>query len=162
MPKKSKSSGWHPDGTSIQKVTPLADGEKCTLLLFYHYCRPPLSEGGKRSLEAWLRDVACRLNLGGRIRVATEGLNSTISGTAEATRAFSESLKAWAPPEGKEKPPPFADCAQFKFVDDLPSDRAFCEVKIIPVKELVFYGVDESSAPLSSGALVGVNLLFCA
>ncbi len=31
----------------------------------------------------------------------------------------------------------------FKYIDDLPSDRAFKDLKVLPVTELVFYGVGE-------------------
>ena len=37
----------------------------------------------------------------------------------------------------------------------MPHDRSFKDLKLLPVKELVFYGVDEDAAPLALG---GVHL----
>ena len=65
--------------------------------------------------------------------MACEGMNCTISGTAEGTRKFAQELK--------EFDNNFS-AADFKFVDNLPVDRAFKDLKVLPVKELVFYGIE--------------------
>ena len=62
-----------------------------------------------------------------------EGLNATISGTHTNTRTFTDELKRF------DKNFEHTD---FKFVDKLPVDRAFKDLKVLPVKELVYYGID--------------------
>lgn len=91
------------------KTRPLGPNERCTLLLFYHYCRPALANDRRDALNKFLQESTCELNLGGRMRIAKEGLNCTISGTAAGCRAFAEQLMAWKGPQG-----PFSDCKQFK------------------------------------------------
>eukprot|EP00798_Chlamydomonas_sp_ICE-L_P013507 gene13507-19366_t len=153
MPPKSLGN-WFPNAT-VQKASQPTDS--CSLLLFYHYCKPALSDAHKDKLTAFLHKATSELDLGGRIRVANEGLNSTISGTKVAVRGFEDRLQAWSPGVGGESgsSKPFSDCKQFKFIDDLPPDRAFKDVKIIPATELVFYGIQERDAPLANG---GVHL----
>jgi predicted sulfurtransferase len=41
----------------------------------------------------------------------------------------------------------------FKFVDQLQIDRHFKEVKLLPVQELVFYGISSKEAPLDKGGI---------
>ena len=43
----------------------------------------------------------------------------------------------------------------FKFIDDMPRDRHFKDLIVLPCNELVFYGVGEHDAPLDQG---GVHL----
>jgi len=186
---------------SVRKTTALGKDAKCSLLLFYHYVNPLISEVRKAHLQKFLGEVTCDLGLGGRLRVAREGLNCTISGSKKGVREFAERLKDWGKDSLKEgqkvrggwalgreersddhilhrtisnyifphhfaprpslrsssrsSQTPFEDCNQFKFVDDLPPDRAFKDCKILPVNELVFYGVGENDAPLTRG---GVHL----
>ena len=64
---------------------------------------------------------------------SVEGLNATVSGTHKDTRTFTDELKKF------DKN--FND-TDFKFVDNLPTDRAFKDLKVLPVKELVYYGID--------------------
>ncbi len=134
------------------KTTPICAS---SLLLFYHYVKPEMSKGKARHLSEFLQGVCGELNLGGRLRVAPEGLNCTISGTRESLREFSERLVRWPDDKG-----PFGgdgpdDAPDFKYIDDLPSDRHFKDCKILPVNELVFYGVKKDEAPLEKG---GVHL----
>ena len=102
-------------------------------------------------LKVFLDRLTHTLQIGGRIRYAQEGLNCTVSGTSDNIRTFASKLSASAPSGfGTE----FAQ-ADYKFIDDLPHDRCFKDLRLIPVKELVFYGVGENSAPLAMG---GVHL----
>jgi len=100
-------------------------------------------------LITYLSTVARHRNLGGRIRVAPEGVNATLSAvdtlkcTAKAAlRHLGEDLK-------KFDPKVFSG-TDFKYFDDLPADRHFTEFKILPVQELVFYDISENEAPLTN------------
>ncbi len=142
---KRKLGAWFPSA-SVIKAQEYGENSRISLLLFYHYVTPQKwSEAKKQSAIAWVEQAGERLNLGGRCRMACEGMNCTISGTAEGTRKFAQELK--------EFDNNFS-AADFKFVDNLPVDRAFKDLKVLPVKELVFYGI-ENEHTLGEG---GVHL----
>eukprot|EP00566_Odontella_aurita_P013088 CAMPEP_0113535964 /NCGR_PEP_ID=MMETSP0015_2-20120614/5997_1 /TAXON_ID=2838 /ORGANISM="Odontella" /LENGTH=472 /DNA_ID=CAMNT_0000435275 /DNA_START=113 /DNA_END=1528 /DNA_ORIENTATION=+ /assembly_acc=CAM_ASM_000160 len=145
---------------------------KASLVLFYQYVSPRFSPERVAALTEYLKRIAVARNLGGRIRVAAEGLNATVSSidapetsgdgggdetvgkggrrsAAESLRHFAEDLRRF---DSRLKP--FAS-TDFKYIDGLPPDRHFKELKILPVKELVFYGIDKKDAPLDKG---GVHL----
>ena len=153
---QSKSLGaWFPAATT-RKVPQLTLNSKtdqtCTILLFYHYVRPQqMTMRRTEELRVFLDRLTHTLQIGGRIRYAQEGLNCTVSGTSENIRTFASKLSG-SKPSGFG--PEFKD-TDFKFIDDLPHDRCFKDLKLIPVKELVFYGVRENAAPLAMG---GVHL----
>ena len=141
----------------MQKVPTLPETETCSLLLFYHYIDVPLTEKGRDSLKAFLESMSASAGVGGRLRVAQEGLNCTVSGSRDGVRDFSRRLSSWRCDDydGNNGDCPFGSGVDFKYVDDLPPDRAFKDLKVLPVKELVFYGVGEKEAPLANG---GVHL----
>lgn len=60
-------------------------------------------------------------NIGGRVRVGQEGMNATVSGLADDLRGFAEALGGFD--EHFKK-------TDFKFMDNLPIDRAFGELKV--------------------------------
>ena len=128
-----------------------------SLVLFYQYANPPFRQSQVRQLMTYFTSVAKVRNLGGRVRVSNEGVNCTLSSLAtdrSATvpsaaanlRHFASDLRSFSPV--------FND-TDYKYIDDLPPDRHFKDLKILPVKELVFYGINEKDAPLSGG---GVHL----
>ena len=95
-----------------------------------------------------LSKVARHRNLGGRIRIAPEGVNATVSAVdtskcsaKAALRHFAEDLKRFDLRVFQK--------TDFKYFDSLPADRHFKECKILPVQELVFYDIDENEAPLN-------------
>jgi len=151
----SKAIGTWFEGATVSKTPSLAPDARCSLLLFYHYAAPPLNPTSLGALKTFLQTLTTTNELGGRLRVAAEGLNCTISGTHATVRAFSQQLSEWIPTSAlPSSTAPFAT-VDFKFIDDLPPDRAFKDCKILPVNELVFYGVSATDAPLSKG---GVHL----
>lgn len=130
------------------------DNKKASLILFYQYVHPVWPESKVSQLIAYLARIAeTRKTLGGRIRVAPEGVNATVSSvdcdrvTAETTLYhFIQDLRNFD--EAFEK-------TDFKFINDQPPDRHFKDLKLLPVKELVFYGIRGDEAPLEQG---GVHL----
>ena len=122
---------------------------KASLVLFYQYVSPQWSETRVSSFLSYLTTIAKkhRTNIGGRVRVSTEGVNATVSAAstsnstqssefeaAQTLRHFCSDLKRF----DKE-----FEKTDFKFIDGLSADRHFKELKLIPVKELVFYGIRE-------------------
>jgi UPF0176 acylphosphatase like domain len=115
------------------------------LVLFYQYTKQPWPESRVSLLIAYLHRLAStRHVLGGRIRVAPEGVNATVSSVSlDTLRMFALDLQHFDA---------IFNETHFKYIDNLSRDRHFCEFKIYPVKELVFYGINgQHDAPLSHG-----------
>lgn len=145
---------WFPNAVQLKSLSPPSSNNstncnKASLVLFYQYVNPPWSESKVDVLMAYLTKLAQRHVLGGRIRVAPEGMNATVSsidsphGTAARTlRRLASDLKHF-------------DMAfkhtDFKFVDQLSGDRHFAQLKLFPVQELVYYGIRQEQAPLEQG-----------
>ena len=132
-------------------ATGAADREpRASLVLFYQYVSPPWSQSTVTRLMSHLARIARdhRTNVGGRIRVSTEGVNCTISaastggGTADPGFEAARTLRHLAEDLRRFDPVAFRD-TDFKYIDGLSADRHFKELKLIPVKELVFYGIRE-------------------
>ena len=132
---------------------------KASIVLFYQYVNPRWPQSVVDSLIKFLLEIAShRPNIGGRIRVAQEGVNATISAgddtssdgsyisAATTLRHLTKDLRRFDP---------VFEQTDFKFIDSLSGDRHFTELKIFPVQELVYYGLDNSGAPLTKG---GVHL----
>ena len=114
---KVKGTAWFPTSSVIKGALP-TDGSvtSISICLFYQYVRPRWSEARKSEAFAWMETTGAALNLGGRLRVALEGMNATVSGTRDSVRAFAEALKGFDA-SFKE--------TDYKYIDDLPLDRAF-------------------------------------
>lgn len=131
---------------------------KSSLVLFYQYTekQKKWSPHLVKLLMTYLSTIAKKRNLGGRIRVATEGVNATLSAVDMPTKdgiSASETLRHVAQ-DLKNFDPVFQE-TDFKFIDDLTPDRHFKELRVIPVEELVFYGIREKDAACEEG---GVHL----
>jgi UPF0176 protein len=59
-----------------------------TVLLYYRYVNVPDPEGERK----WMLELGNRLGLKGRILIGQEGINGTVSGTAESTNAYIEAM----------------------------------------------------------------------
>lgn len=154
-----KTTTVHNSVTQHKKKKKNEDEETRTasLVLFYQYANPPFHQSQVRQLMAYLTSVAKVRNLGGRIRVSNEGVNCTLSSlatdrsasvpsAAANLRHFASDLRNFSPVFNE---------TDFKYIDNLPPDRHFKDLKLLPVKQLVFYGISEKDAPLSEG---GVHL----
>lgn len=131
---------------------------RASLALFYQYTEKTKkwSPHKVKILMTYLSTIANKRNIGGRIRVAQEGVNATLSAvdmpTENGLTAF-ETLRHVVQ-DLKNFDSVFED-TDFKFIDDLPADRHFKELRVIPVEELVFYGIREEDAACGEG---GVHL----
>jgi predicted sulfurtransferase len=143
---------WFPKAKVIKSRTTYSNDKKTTakasLVLFYQYAS--WSESKADQLLAYLAKIAETRTLGGRVRVAPEGLNATISSVECDGISSQRSLRHFCQDLRQFDPQVFA-ATDFKFIDDISPDRHFKDLKLLPVKELVFYGVDEQKAPLSKG-----------
>jgi predicted sulfurtransferase len=130
------------------------DNPKSSLILFYQYttsadslANAPWNLSQLQLLIKYLTNVARRRNLGGRIRVASEGVNATISAVDLCQCSAQETIRHFAQDLQRFDPQVFHK-TDFKFIDHLPADRHFKEFKIMPVQELVFYDIGDDEAPL--------------
>ena len=164
----AKASGWFPSARVV-KCTPPSENLKnsyenkqtCSIVLFYQYItaknHKPWTKARLNQLLNYLIEIGqTRKIIGGRIRIATEGVNATISSLGpQGVRYLAQDLKNFDPDV-------FAE-TDFKYIDDLPVDRHFTSLTILPVQELVYYGFhqaegvanEEIAAPLDNG---GVHL----
>lgn len=121
-------------------VSPDPSLHPVSLLLFYQYIEPPWEDVVYQQVLHQVEQIGKQAGVTGRMRVAKEGLNCTLSGTtADSIRSFCYELRRWKP-----------DCflsTEFKITHHLPNKQAFTGLKVIPVVELVHYGLEGSKAP---------------
>ena len=183
-----KSLGkWFPKAVVVKsKAVPLPTGtdrRQAALVLFYQYVSPAWPTGKVDHLMNYLSTIATHRTLGGRIRIAREGVNATISSLddypddiddndndddnggddddddeppdnlqrAKQKRTTAlETLHHFAKDLQQFDPDAFAN-THFKYITHLDASRHFVDLKILPVQELVFYGLDDTQAPLPMG-----------
>lgn len=118
---------------------PGKEGMEVTLLLFYQYQEPPWSEKEYKFALGHAEHLGKEAGITGRMRVAKEGFNCTLTGSREAILNFCNSLREWKPDLFRQ--------TEFKLTNHLPTGQAFPNLKIIPVLELVHYGLEGEKAP---------------
>jgi predicted sulfurtransferase len=136
----AKNGKWYP-----KPVTPVGN---TSLLLFYAYVKPIWSHRERNDAINFTHNVLQSNGCGGRLRVAYEGFNGTLSGPAEGIRAFCQALREYDPTN--------FGTIDFKVVDGLADNKAFKGLKVWAVEELVTYGLKgaaEDNAPLGKGGL---------
>lgn len=159
-------SSVHYTNSDVRKMSKDPQRPSASLLLFYQYVvNPQWPESKRNLLISYLTCIMERRDhhLGGRIRVAREGVNATLSAVdtkdtrgAVALRQFCLDLKNFDQNAFRE--------TDFKFVDHLEADRHFKDLKVLPVQELVFYNFPkaiegQNDADTSSPEKGGVHLM---
>lgn len=117
------------------------DPHNVTLLLFYQYVEPAWNETMYQHALQTVQQLGETHGIAGRMRVAREGLNCTLTALQgrDAMVQFCQALRAWQPTVFQQ--------TEFKMTHQLPTAQAFKELKIIPVVELVHYGLEGRKAP---------------
>jgi hypothetical protein len=110
-----------------------------SLLLFYQYIEPVWDDSTYNFMLTTLQKLGKDLHLTGRMRVAREGLNCTLTGSHESIVEYCKTLRRLRPLE-------FAN-TEFKLTSDLPQAQKFSNLKVFNVVELVHYGLEGSKAP---------------
>lgn len=126
----------------VEKVWPAQPTTgNVTILLFYAYCpNGPMSRAQQDAAIAFCYGTLNKLGVTGRLRIAREGYNATLTGTYESIRSFTTELRRYS----KET---FQN-TDFKYVDHLPDNQLLKGLKVWPVTEIVTYGFDPKDAPL--------------
>ncbi|GAA0442183.1 MULTISPECIES: rhodanese-related sulfurtransferase [Virgibacillus] len=104
------------------------------VLLYYQYVQIDDPEGYAAEHLKFCKE----LGLKGRILVAQEGINGTVSGTIEQTEAYMEAM---------HQDPRFADMV---FKIDEAADHAFKKMHVRPRKELVTFRLENDINPLET------------
>ena len=139
-------NGLNPKAAAAASVR--VPNPRASLVLFYQYTRhKKWSPTTLKLLMTYLSTIANKRNIGGRIRVAQEGVNATVSAVDTQRVSAKETLRHFAQDLRNFDSQVFSN-TDFKYIDDLTADRHFKELKVIPVQELVFYGIKEDDAPL--------------
>lgn len=108
-----------------------------TLVLFYQYVEPIWSLEKYQKVLKYMGSLGRKLGLTGRMRVAREGLNCTLTCSREKIVEFCLTLR---------QQPEF-QTTEFKLTNDLPEPQRFPHLKVIEVIELVHYGLEGEKAP---------------
>jgi hypothetical protein len=110
-----------------------------TLLLFYQYVEPAWDESTYENMLKTLQKVGVDLELTGRMRVAREGLNCTLTASYSSILEYCNILRQLRPKEFQN--------TEFKLTRDLPVAQKFPNLKVFKVVELVHYGLEGAKAP---------------
>jgi predicted sulfurtransferase len=132
--------------TSIQK----GKDDGVSLVLFYQYVEPPWTPAQHRAALTWAKETGDRLGLGGRMRIAREGFNCTLTGTYDAARLWCKELRDYCPE--------FFSSTEFKITDFLPKKQMFSKLHCFSVDELVNYGFTKTNLPPPPLSKVGAHL----
>jgi predicted sulfurtransferase len=114
-----------------------------SLLLFYAYVEPAWSHAHHKETLHWAEDTLSALGVTGRLRIAREGFNGTLTGSYDSIRAFTDALR-------QRDNGYFAHMSNdddFKITDNLPEGQRFPKLKVFNVSELVNYGLGVDNAP---------------
>ena len=123
-----------------EEITATAQKQfKISLLLFYQYVEPVWDDKTYQFMMNKLQQVGKDLELTGRMRVAKEGVNCTLTGSHENIVKYCKTLRSLRPKE-------FA-ATEFKLTNDLPLAQKFPNLKVFKVVELVHYGLEGPKAP---------------
>ena len=134
---------------AVAKVYPPPEPKKLvgdkTILLFYAYCKPPMSRDAQDKAITHFYAFLKNLNITGRLRIGREGYNCTLTGQHDAIRKFtSEAQRYDVNTFGK---------TDFKYVDNQPENQLLPTLKVFPVSEIVNYGFNAGDAPLEMGGI---------
>lgn len=107
------------------------------ILLFYKYVEieDPIK------IKEWQFELCKKLNLKGRIIIASEGINGTVGGLAQSTNDYIRAM---------QESPIFSDI-DFKESDGIEDD--FPRMQVIVKKEIVKLGIDPKEVRASMGAV---------
>ena len=131
------------------------DDNSITLLLFYQYVEPPWDEAQFQNALTFVTTQGNKHGITGRMRVAREGLNCTLTGSYDGIRSWCTALRNFdggrstIDPISGNKQTEFSN-TEFKLTDDLPPKQRFPKLHAFEVVELVNYGLAGSRAPTIS------------
>lgn len=112
--------------------------DSCTICLFYQYKEPAWKTKEHKAALNKVTELATFYKVTGRGRCAPEGLNCTLTASANDIRAFCYALRQWDPD---------FHATDFKLEDGVPNKNRFRTFTLRKVAELVGYALDGVKAP---------------
>lgn len=116
--------------------TKLNSSDDITLLLFYQYIEPLWDDLIFNKALNYIKTISIRYKITGRVRLAREGLNCTLTGLYMNVRKWCKLLRNFE--DGKH-----FSMTEFKLTDHLPHYQKFTSFNLFKVEELVTYGLAE-------------------
>ncbi|KAL3906985.1 MAG: hypothetical protein SGILL_009055, partial [Bacillariaceae sp.] len=116
------------------------DDKMGSILLFYQYKEPLWTEKEFRDVLKRFLALGERNSITGRGRIATEGVNCTLTGASPQIRKFCDSLRT-------ELDPDLFQNTDFKITDNVPKLQLFKSLSMRKTDELVAYGLAHDKAP---------------
>jgi predicted sulfurtransferase len=110
----------------------------CTICLFYQYKEPAWKSKEHKAALNKVSELAKAFGVTGRGRCAPEGLNCTLTASANDIRAFCYALRDWDPSFNE---------TDFKLEDGVENKHRFRTFTLRKVDELVGYALDGIKAP---------------
>ncbi|XP_068069521.2 thiosulfate sulfurtransferase/rhodanese-like domain-containing protein 2 isoform X2 [Danio rerio] len=120
-------SSWMPDMSHVSEHE-LSSGEG-VVLLFYCYCLLP----DPQLISRWQQQLCTTLRLTGKVRVATEGINGTVGGTAAGAELYMQTML---------RHPAFSSMQTEDFKRSAGGAQCFSGLKVGVHREIVPMGVD--------------------
>ena len=130
----SKSNAHRPLPAPPENSPP----SSCTICLFYQYKEPAWKTKEHKAALNKVTELATFHRVTGRGRCAPEGLNCTLTASANDLRAFCYALRKWDP---------IFNETDFKLEDGVSSSSRFRTFTLRKVDELVGYALDGIKAP---------------
>ena len=112
--------------------------DSCTICLFYQYKEPAWKSKEHKAALNKVTELAKTYGVTGRGRCAPEGLNCTLTASANDVRAFCYALRDWDPS---------FNSTDFKLEDGIENKHRFRTFTLRKVNELVGYALDGVKAP---------------
>ena len=134
----SKSNANRPLPAPPQNVSS-SSSNSCTICLFYQYKEPAWKTKEHKAALNKVTELATLHKVTGRGRCAPEGLNCTLTASANDIRAFCYALRTWDPD--------MFNSTDFKLEDGVPNQTRFRTFTLRKVDELVGYALDGIKAP---------------
>jgi predicted sulfurtransferase len=138
------------------------------ILLFYQYIHPTWTVQQLQHIQDYLVRIGQeRSMIGGRIRIAPEGLNVTLSAMDTTERMDAMTALHHFVQDLHVIDDVFRTTTDYKYIPNLTCDRHFHSYHILPVQELVYYGFNNNhidmnhhhsfSVPTTTTAIVGAK-----
>ena len=119
-------------GKELPHVNPDHTAADGSILLFYQYIEPTWSKAEHKTALKKVIEIGTKYNITGRGRVASEGLNCTLTGKPHDIRSFCYGLREWKDVFNE---------TDFKITDGVAPSKMFKSLSIRKTDELVAYGL---------------------
>lgn len=126
------------EGKELPPIPRGLRSDATTIVLFYQYMEPPWTKQEHKEAIVTMNSLGKEHSVTGRGRVAPEGVNCTLTGSAENVRNFCYALRSWNK---------VFENTDFKLTDGLLKKERFKALTLRKTEELVGYNLQGLAAP---------------